>query len=255
MSDHEQGTGKGSAESPNNQSQIADPKSNKFFTPERKQKIIKESKAIALIIVLVVSFRYTIFDHYKVPTGSMIPTILPGDRLLVNKMAYDFKVPLTEISLFEVEEMKRGDVVVFNNPRDPSILFVKRLFGLPGDRILVRGNEVYINGENLNKQAQEKKAEDKYFKFTETMLGGEKSYTIQRHEAIYGRDEERELEFLIPDGHYFFMGDNRDKSSDSRYWGVVPRKYIKGRAFYIYLSSDPASFWPKLRWHQMGNSI
>lgn len=135
----------------------------------------KHKSTLALIVGLL-AFRWSFADHYRVPSGSMLPTIQIGDHILTNKMAYDFKIPFTELSLAQTGEPKRGDVIVFRYPQDESINFVKRVAGLPGDSVLVDQKLV-----------------------------------------------------IVPQDMFYVLGDNHDNSLDSRYWGFVPRKNIKGR--------------------------
>lgn len=171
-----------------------------------KNFLIKNKVTLAWILVLF-AFRWSFADHYRVPTGSMLPTIHLGDHILTNKMAYDFKLPFTEMSLTKTGEPKRGDVMVFIYPNDESINFVKRVIGLPGETLKIESNKLYINNEELN----------------------EDYLPIESRTAIYLH----QFEVTIPEDMYFVMGDNRENSLDSRYWGFVPRKNVKGKAFKV----------------------
>jgi signal peptidase I len=167
-----------------------------------------KNKSTALTVLILFAFRWSFADHYRVPTESMYPTIKPGDHLLTNKMAYDFKLPFTDVVLAHNEGPKRGEVIVFLYPKDTSINFVKRVVGLPGETIRIHGHQVFINGFAL-----------------------EESYLTTEAQASFA--VEGEFETVVPQDMYFVMGDNRGNSLDSRYWGFVPRSYIKGRALEV----------------------
>ncbi len=165
--------------------------------------LAKNRSTLSLILILF-AFRWSFADHYRVPTGSMLPTIQLGDHILTNKMAYDFKLPFSEISLTKTGEPARGDVMVFIYPKDESINFVKRVIGLPGETIEIRSNCIHINGEPIF----------------------ENYLTEEARNTVY----EKDIRIEIPNDMYFVMGDNRENSLDSRYWGLVPRKNVKGKA-------------------------
>ncbi|MEQ1723936.1 MAG: signal peptidase I [Pseudobdellovibrio sp.] len=168
-----------------------------------KSFLLKHKSTLVMILALF-TFRWSFADHYRVPTGSMLPTIQFGDHVFTNKMAYDFKIPFTEISLAHTGEPKRGDVMVFLFPKDESVNFVKRVIGLPGETLKIENNKIYINGTELD----------------ETYLPEAARHIIYEHQ----------FEVNIPQDMYFVMGDNRENSLDSRYWGLVPRKNVKGKA-------------------------
>lgn len=165
---------------------------------------LNRNKSTLAWILVLVAFRWSFADHYRVPTGSMLPTIQLGDHILTNKMAYDFKLPFTEWSLTKTAEPRRGDVLVFMYPKDEAINFVKRVIGLPGETLKIENNKLYINDEEL----------------------GEEYLPTAARTAIY----QQQFEVTIPEDMYFVMGDNRENSLDSRYWGLVPRKNVKGKA-------------------------
>lgn len=185
------------------------------------QKWLKEL-LIVLIVVLVI--RAFFVQAYNIPSGSMKPTLLVGDFILVNKLVYRFSEP------------QRGDIVVFKWPVNPRIDFIKRIIGMPGDTVEIRGERVFINGQELPLRLVEEVVEDGNVKliYEETLPNGVKHRIalykdpiIQRKDVYYAR---------IPDGYYFVLGDNRDNSEDSRYWGLLPRENIVGKAFVIYFS-------------------
>ena len=183
---------------------------------------------ISLFCILVIScLRSSFADWNYVPTGSMKPTIEPGDKLFVNKMAYDLRVPFTKTRLFEHSTPERGDVIVFECPYDPATTFVKRLIGLPGDLIEVEHGFIKINGEPLNISVDDQETLIKVLSvggfYTESL--GEKTYTVRR---VPTRNEIPPVRVRLPEGQFFAMGDNRDESGDSRSWGFVPKENIWG---------------------------
>lgn len=174
------------------------------------KRFLTNNKSTFAWILILFAFRWSFADHYVVPSGSMLPTIQLGDHILTNKMAYNFKIPFTEISLASTNEPARGDVVVFLYPQDESVNFVKRVIGLPGETLKIENNKIYIDGVELS----------------------EPYLTEEIQKSIY----QHQIEIKIPADQYFVMGDNRTNSYDSRYWGLVPRKNIKGKAMAVLLN-------------------
>lgn len=243
--------------------------------PKSKREIfIKEGIALLLIFALVLTFRSVVFEPFSIPTGSMIPTLKIRDFILVNKFSYGFKLPFSDLTvgsfnldpiyLFGEKEIKRGDVIVFKYPKDPTINYIKRVVGLPGETIEIKNKTVFINGKPLktikvdkNKymKTMDEKFRDNNFEFYKVDLG-EQSFVYQ-----IDKDNFFKVDYVkrkIPKGHYFVLGDNRDFSYDSRYWGVVPRKNIKGKAFLVLLRlkvpTNPESWW-ELNFDRVGHSI
>ena len=215
-----------------------------------KEKIKKEGKSLLIIVVVVFSFRSVFFEPFKIPTGSMIPTLNIGDFILVNKYAYGFKVPFSDmfgdpVYITDFKEPKRGDVVVFKYPKDESYNYIKRLIGLPGDKIEVYKKQVFVNGKQIislelsEKQSKELSEEmvERYramtFKFMKAKIDN-KEHLMQT--TYYGTQYDNIEELTVPEGQYFMMGDNRDFSADSRVWGFVPRQNIRGKAILIWFS-------------------
>lgn len=225
---------------------------------DRLKNLLKNNRGFLTALFLMVVVRWSFFDHYRVPTGSMIPTIQIGDDLFVYKMAYNFKVPFTDYILFEIDPLKRGDIVVFKYPKDTSMLFIKRLIGLPGDRIRVQNGMILVNNKNLLKNPEMSTSiEEKLFNTSDTFTYREsledKEFTVQRIPDIF-RSEDKE--FVIPKGHYFFVGDNRDNSADGRVWGLVPHDYIKGKAIRVFYSLSFDDHWvPSFDWRRIGKSL
>jgi signal peptidase I len=220
----------------------------------KKQKIIKEIKSIFLIILAVFTFRSVFFEPFRIPSGSMIPTLMIGDFILVNKLAYGLKVPFSDITIPFTDisfdpiyitspgEPKRGDVIVFKYPKDKSINYIKRVIGLPGDTVEIRNKIIYINGKPIEagEFPGQKIMEDMDDKFKVYNLKFFKT-TTGKHEHIIQQDNDNYFQVnldkkTIPKNQYFVMGDNRDFSYDSRYWGTVPHEYVKGRAIFVWFS-------------------
>lgn len=172
-------------------------------------------EAAAIAILLALFIRTFVVQAFKIPSGSMEPSLLIGDHILVNKFIYGVKLPLLRTTVIPIRTPRRDDVIVFIYPVDKSKDFIKRVIGLPGDEIKMTGQAIYINGERYT---------DKHGYFAKQGRPGQKT-----SELSFGP-------VTVPEGHYFVMGDNRDYSYDSRYWGFVPFQDIKGEAFIIYWS-------------------
>jgi signal peptidase I len=217
----------------------------------------KEIRPLLIIALVVFSIRSSLADWNDVPTGSMKPTILEGDRVFVNKLAYDLKVPFTTRRIAEWSNPRRGDIVVFYSPHDGKRL-VKRVVGLPGDSIELRNDVLILNGqvveyapiaaELLRDVAS---ADRTSHVFATEQLPG-------RAHAVAGYPGVRALRDFGPikvsEGHFFMMGDNRDDSFDSRYYGAVERKRIVGKATTVVMSTDREHYW-KPRWDRFFSSL
>ena len=194
--------------------------------------------SILIALILATSFKSAVADWNVVPTGSMKPTILEGDRIFVNKLAYDLKIPYTTMHVAEWGNPKRGDIVVFYSPADGKRL-VKRVIGTPGDRIAMRNNQLYINDEKLTYEPS-RKLETKDPSLIEQYVLVE-NLGDTRHPVMIIPQRPSLRSFgpvTIPKDKYFMMGDNRDNSADSRYFGFVERNRIVGQATAIVISLD-----------------
>ncbi len=205
------------------------------------------------VILVVLLLRSFVAEPFRIPSGSMIPTLLVGDFILVNKFAYGMRDPVLHFKFLEVDEPKRGDVVVFRWPVDPSKDFIKRLVGLPGDHIVYRDKQLYINGQPATQEASGAFAADGVsasgvvYRMDEDLLGVE-------HRVLINPDRPAEdFELIVPPGEYFAMGDNRDGSDDSRRWGTVPERNLVGKAFMIWMSWDAAN--TRVDFSRIGTSI
>ncbi|MCM2280267.1 MAG: signal peptidase I [Bdellovibrionaceae bacterium] len=200
----------------------------------RVMKFIRSNFAFGLFLLILFSFRWSLADQYVVPSGSMEPTIQVGDRILVNKMAYQMRLPFTDWVLAQAESPVRGDIVVFESPREDRATMVKRLIALPGDRVSIDNGFIEINGVPLANESEVQNAiassanSDRVY-YHETH-NGTKSVAVQRMPELV---RPHYAEFVVPDGMYFVMGDNRDNSADSREWGFLPHENLLGRAFAV----------------------
>ncbi len=220
---------------------------NESVETSSTKKFFKEFKSIVLIVVTVLAFRSTFFEPFKIPSGSMIPTLLIGDFILVNKFAYGFKVPFSDwfsdpIYLTGPERPERGDVIVFKYPKNPDLNYIKRVVGLPGDTVQIIDKVVYINDQPINVEAIDggeimEDMDDKFkrfnFKFFKTQTGEHEHVTQVDEDNIYMANFNK---IQVPEDKYFVMGDNRDFSADSRIWKFVPFENIKGEAIMVWFS-------------------
>lgn len=186
-------------------------------------KIWRDNRSVLLFISLMLVFRSAVADWNDVPTGSMQPTIEIGDRVLVNKMAYDIRVPFTTVSLAKLADPQRGEIVIFESDVADNRL-IKRVVAIPGDTVTLQNNALSING-----QQAEYKLQAKHPGFTDlTEQINNQQYTVRLANTPTGHDSFNKV--IVPDGHYLVLGDNRDNSADSRVIGFVPRSEIVGRA-------------------------
>lgn len=232
--------------------------SNVGPTNDRAQKDI--IKAIFYCLLVVVFLRSFVVEPFRIPSGSMVPTLKVGDHIFVSKFSYSLAVPFTKIQFLSFKEPKRGDVVVFLWPRDESLYYVKRVVGLPGDRLLIKGRNIFINDRLISKDEVDPEklppdlkgdADPSSLYFRERL--GNTEYFIRQSSLTPVGHEGRDIDQVIPLSQFFVMGDNRDESSDSRSWGLVPKENIKGKANLIWLSLDQVGAWnnlKKIRWER-----
>ena len=204
------------------------------------------------VILIVFLLRSFLFEPFKIPSGSMIPTLLVGDFILVNKFAYGIRLPVINRKIVQIGTPERGDVMVFRYPEDPSLDYIKRVVGLPGDRISYENKRVSVNGRPVPvKQMDDYLSRERMQfsrRYTETLGAREHEILLEEDAPTYtsqGRSfpysgnctyNTAGMTCTVPPGHYFMMGDNRDNSSDSRVWGFVPDENIVGKAFFIWLN-------------------
>ena len=229
----------------------------KALGPQTRQLWRQEIRPLLILLLIGFSLRSSLADWNDVPTGSMRPTILEGDRILVNKLAYDLKVPFTTWHIAEWSSPQRGDIAVFYSPHDGQRL-VKRVVGLPGDTIELRNNTLVINGKPVEYQTiaeellRDIPAADRAGRiFASEQLPGQ-THAVAGYPAA---DAMRSfVPTRVPEGQYFMLGDNRDDSFDSRYWGTVDRRQIVGRATTVVLSLDKQNHWLP-RWQRSLRSL
>jgi len=195
-----------------------------------------EGRALAVFVVLMVVFRSAVADWSDVPTGSMNPTIVEGDRIFVNKLAYDIRVPLTHVSLRRLADPLRGDIIIFDSAVS-QLRLVKRVVGLPGDTVEVRRDIVYVNGQPLSYREGVPGNDSDVLESLSPLAGGAPApeYTVR---LTPGGRLSSFGPVQVPDDAYFVLGDNRDNSADSRVIGFVPRQEIVGRSSVVVLSLD-----------------
>ena len=222
--------------------------------------LVEYARSFFPVILIVLLLRSFLVEPFKIPSGSMMPTLVAGDFILVNKFSYGIRLPVLNTKIIDIDDPKRGDVVVFRYPINPSVDYIKRIVGLPGDRISYQDKTLYVNGE----------------KVTQTPMGfyqGVGSGTNMngasvRIENLPGREHQMLVrqdqpnhqypclamgEYQVPAGHYFAMGDNRDNSNDSRFWCAVPDENLVGEAFFIWMNWEVGE--AGVGWNRIGNSI
>ena len=189
---------------------------------------IKSIFSAGLLAIICILF---VLQAFHIPSGSMLQTLQIGDYILVNKFLYGIKNPITDNIIIGISDPQVGDIVVFRNPQDLSVDFIKRIVGIPGDRLEMRDRVLYRNG---------KPVKEPYIQVTQSSA----------------KDRDNFTPITIPEGKYFMMGDNRDESYDSRFWGFVDRKLIKGKAWRVYWSvAEGDGFLPNVRWGRLWKKI
>ncbi|MDA3580236.1 signal peptidase I [Acinetobacter ursingii] len=211
------------------------------------------------VLAVVLILRSFLYEPFNIPSDSMVPTLETGDFILVNKFDYGVRLPIINKKIIDVGEPERGDVIVFRYPPQPTISYIKRVVGLPGDHIVYDHGELTINGQKVPKVATEFHRE-KDILDTPTSIYHKETLGTHTHlmRELEGVNIARQAPFInyiengkysnqhglywevtVPKGHYFAMGDNRDQSADSRFWGFVPEENLTGRAFYIWMHKEP----------------
>jgi len=221
----------------------------------RQPVLVEYARALFPVILIVFVLRSFIVEPFRIPSGSMLPSLHIGDFILVNKFTYGIRLPIINKKIIDLGGPERGNVMVFRFPRDPKLNFIKRVVGLPGDTVTYINKQLYINGDKVPVEA------DGQYTFEEVSNRGqvaeqyletidESTHTIlldQRGGAI-------DMEVTVPEGSYFVMGDNRDHSNDSRSWRFVPEENVVGKAFFIWFSWKSATG-GGVDWGRIGDSI
>ena len=228
-------------------------------TDKRQPWWVEYSVSFFPVILAVFVLRSFVVEPFKIPSGSMMPTLLIGDFILVNKFTYGIRLPIVDWKAISIHEPQRGDVMVFRYPPDPSLDYIKRVVGLPGDRIEYRNKRLWINGREVPERRVDDYLSRERMQYSERYiedLGGVEHQILIDSDAPSMPPFARAFPYsancnynsegmacVVPPGHYFMMGDNRDNSSDSRVWGFVPEQNIVGKAFFIWLNlSDLGRF-------------
>ncbi|MEZ5541664.1 MAG: signal peptidase I [Pseudomonadota bacterium] len=207
----------------------------------REPTLVEYCKSFFPVILAVLLLRSFLVEPFRIPSGSMMPTLLVGDFILVNKFAYGIRLPVLDTKVIEVGEPQRGDVVVFRYPKDPTVDYIKRVVGLPGDRIGYYNKVVYINGEPAGQvPAGVYIGSGSGVSMSGASKRREQLGEVQHDILVMPRTPGLEGEFTVAANEYFVMGDNRDNSNDSRYWGTVPEGNLVGKAFRIWMNWDSA---------------
>ncbi len=225
--------------------------------------LVEYARSFFPIFLAVLLLRGFVVEPFRIPSGSMMPTLLVGDFILVNKFSYGLRLPVTKTKLVELDEPARGDVVVFRWPVNPKLDYIKRVVGVPGDTVRYRNKTLFVNGQPIPMQpvGQYEPVGSGMralgsLEFKENLLNVEHSVLVNPmvpdFAASCGFLGYREI--TVPEGQYFMMGDNRDDSNDGRCWGLVPEENLVGKAFLIWMSLD----WKRdgfLAWDRLGNSV
>jgi signal peptidase I len=225
---------------------------------DRTPTAVEYARAFFPVILAVFLIRSFLVEPFRIPSGSMLPSLHIGDFILVNKFAYGIRLPVANAKLVDLGGPQRGEVAVFRFPSDPSINYIKRVVGVPGDRVVYKNKQLLINGVPMKQEDasaygmfQTESGPGVLVRRAETLDG-------VRHDILLSeRPDPGVEEFTVPPGQYFVMGDNRDQSNDSRYWGFVPDENLVGRAFLIWFSWDGSagSVWRRIVWDRIGNTI
>lgn len=208
--------------------------------PEQQPWPVEYARSFFPIVLIVLLLRSFLVEPFRIPSGSMMPTLLVGDFILVNKFTYGIRLPVINTKIVAMGQPARGDIVVFRYPKDPTMDYIKRIVGLPGDRIGYVHKQVYVNGEPVKQTAlgvyEGSQAGSQWG--GETLLSEDLGSVTHDILARVGEPAAKEGEWTVPEGQYFVMGDNRDNSNDSRFWGTVPEANLVGKAFFIWMSWD-----------------
>lgn len=228
---------------------------DKQYAKIRKPPLLMEyARSFFPILLLVLLLRSFLVEPYRIPSGSLIPTLLVGDLILVNKYDYGLRLPVLESKIVNVGEPKVGDITVFRWPVDPSFNYIKRIVGTPGDHVQYKNKVLTVNG---------KPAKQTFIRYTtDSGASGQRWKVEERSENLNGVKHHiyirpglpsKDFDIIVPAGHYFAMGDNRDDSSDSRYWGFVPERDLVGKAFAIWMSWNSQNY--SVRWGRIGKKV
>ncbi|HAU68257.1 MAG TPA: signal peptidase I [Gammaproteobacteria bacterium] len=216
------------------------------------------ARSLFPVFAIVFLLRGFVAEPFRIPSGSMLPTLEIGDFILVNKFTYGLRLPIVYDKVVEISTPERGDIVVFRYPLDNQTSYIKRLVGVPGDQIDVMGRALFVNGVQVYAQATDSytPAADSLHEQQLQYLPRDNGYA--KFSAIFSQRskfDRRSQTFTVPEGQFFMMGDNRDNSADSRAWGMVPEENIVGKAFFVWMHYDTRAAGDGFDWTRIGTSI
>lgn len=216
--------------------------------------LVDLSRSFFPVILIVLLIRSFVVEPFRIPSGSMMPTLLVGDFILVNKFSYGLRLPVLNTRFLDLGSPQRGEIIVFRYPEDPRVDYIKRVIGVPGDTVAYRNKVLYINGTEVPQ------------KYVTSYVGAGSGAVMTganvREETLNGSSHqilvvpegfEHGFEYTVGEGQYFVMGDNRDNSRDSRFWGTVPEGNLVGKAFFIWMNWDTAA--GRIDWGRIGSSV
>ncbi|MES1930061.1 signal peptidase I [Salinisphaera dokdonensis CL-ES53] len=221
---------------------------------EEANAVIEFARSFFPVLIAVLVLRAFVFEPFRIPSKSMVPTLLVGDFVLVNKFSYGLRAPVFHTKFLDLGEPERGDVVVFRYPPDPTKDYIKRVIGMPGDQVAYADEQLFINGDPVSLEdlgiynGPDGEAFSTMREFVESLPNGAKHPVLQ----VEGR-RGPDVSVTVPQDHFFVMGDNRDNSADSRVWGFVPERNLVGKAFMIWMSVDFGEF--DVRFDRIGNIL
>ncbi len=214
--------------------------------PSGKDILVEYSRSFFPVLLFVLVIRSFIFEPFRIPSGSMMPTLVEGDFIFVKKYSYGLRLPVTETKFVETGSPQRGDVIVFRLPSDPRINYIKRVIGLPGDTVVYERHRLTINGETIDLNFGEREFGNVPV-FVEDLDG--RVHDILIHNAEFST---RDGTYRVPEGQYFVMGDNRDRSKDSRFINAIPEEFLVGEAVRVWMNFIP---WNMPDWGRIGTKI
>lgn len=239
---------------------LRDGKTEEAAQARREPVIVEYARAFFPVILIVFLIRSFLGEPFRIPSGSMMPNLFNGDFILVNKFSYGVRLPVLNEKIVAIDDPRRGDVAVFRFPGDPSINYIKRIVGVPGDHVVYRKKRLYINGAPMEQTRNQPYSSPHIAAPIGEVRRVAENFDGRAHDIlIAGRGDEGYAEFRVPPGQYFVMGDNRDQSNDSRYWGFVPDRNLVGKAFLVWFSLDTIGedkwLWQRIVWNRIGSSI
>ncbi len=209
------------------------------FDEENEPVAVEYARSFFPIVLIVFLLRSFLAEPFRIPSESMMPTLLIGDFLLVNKFTYGIRIPIVNKKIIEINKPQRGDIVVFRYPKDPTVDYIKRLIGLPGDKVSYYNKKLFINDKPIEQMPSGVyQGIGQGQNMTGSLLQDEDLTGVKHQILVSNEVPSAEGTYVIPEGNYFMMGDNRDNSNDSRYWGTVPEENLVGKAFFIWMSWD-----------------